>query len=127
MRLKASEVKNYRLSLLTEQGHKCALCQQELDETEAVLDHDHKSGYIRGVLHRGCNSLEGKIANSLVMNRITPDRLQTIFDNYIFYTNQHLAVLHPTHRTAEEKKLRANKRAKLRRQRASKSRTTNNI
>lgn len=126
MRLKASEVKQYRLTLLSTQGHKCALCGQELDETEAVLDHDHKSGYIRGVLHRGCNSLEGKIANSLAMNKITPERLQNILDNYIFYTNQHHAVLHPTHRTPEEKKLRTKRRAKLRKKNAAKSSTTVN-
>ena len=60
------------------------------------------------------------IANSLVMNRITPERLKNILENLQFYTNQHHAVLHPTYRTAEEKKSRAKKRAKLRRQRASK-------
>jgi hypothetical protein len=120
MRLKTSEIKKYRLELLASQGHICALCQQELVETEAVLDHDHRTGFIRGVLHRGCNSLEGKIANSLVMNRITPERLKNILDNLQFYTNQHHAVLHPTYRTAEEKKARTKKRAKLRRQRASK-------
>jgi hypothetical protein len=119
MRLKTSEIRDYRLKTLTQQGHNCALCSEVVATAEAVLDHDHRTGYVRGVLHRGCNSLLGKIENSLTMNRITPERLKNILDNLQFYTNQHHAVLHPTYRTAEEKKSRAKKRAKLRRQRAS--------
>jgi hypothetical protein len=120
MRLKTNEIKQYRLKTLVDQGYKCSLCEQELTESEAVLDHDHKSGYIRGVLHRGCNALEGKIANSLTMNRISAERLQNILNNYIFYINQHHTVLHPTHLTLEERKLRTKRRAKLRKLRASK-------
>jgi len=127
MRLKTSEIRDYRLKTLTHQGHNCALCLEAVATTEAVLDHDHKTGYIRGVLHRGCNALLGKIENSLTMNRISPDRLKNILDNLQFYTNQHHAVLHPTHRTPEERKERIKKRAKLRRKRATKSSTTNNI
>ena len=119
MRLKTSEIRDYRLKTLTEQGHNCALCNEVIAPTEAVLDHDHKSGYVRGVLHRGCNSLLGKIENSLTMNRISPERLKNILDNLQFYTNQHHAVLHPTHRTPEEKKARIKRRAKLRKKRAS--------
>lgn len=122
MRLKTSEVREYRLKTLEEQGYHCALCGEPLEAAEAVLDHDHKSGYVRGVLHRGCNALEGKIANSLAMNKISAERLQSILNNYIFYTNQHHTVLHPTHRTPEEKRLRAKKR----RSRATKRRTTAN-
>jgi hypothetical protein len=118
MRLKTNEIRDFRLKTLLAQGHNCALCNEVIAATEAVLDHDHKTGYVRGVLHRGCNSLLGKIENSLTMNRITPDRLKSILDNLQFYTTQHLAVLHPTHRTLEEKKLRAKKRAKLRKKRA---------
>jgi hypothetical protein len=120
MKLKTSEIRDYRLKTLTQQGHNCALCSEVVATAEAVLDHDHRTGYVRGVLHRGCNSLLGKIENSLTMNRITPERLKNILDNLQFYTNQHHAVLHPTYRTPEEKRQRARKRAKLRRQRASK-------
>ena len=118
MRLKTNEIRDYRLKTLDAQGHNCALCNEVIALTEAVLDHDHKSGLVRGVLHRGCNSLLGKIENSLVMNRITADRLESILLNLQNYTHQDLGVLHPTHRTPEEKKLRAKKRAKLRKKRA---------
>ncbi len=120
MRLKRSEIAPYRSKTLEEQGHNCALCLETVTSDQAVLDHDHRSGYIRGVLHRGCNALLGKIENSLTMNKISPNRLKNILDNLQFYTNQHHAVLHPTHLTPEERKLRTKRRAKLRRQRASK-------
>jgi hypothetical protein len=112
-RLKTTEVKPYREEQLREQDFCCALCG-ELIFDDAVLDHDHRSGYIRGVLHRGCNALLGKIENSLAMNKITPDRLNSILTNYMLYVSQHHAVLHPTYKTVEEKKLRAKKLARKR-------------
>ena len=45
----------------------CALCGKPIDltiEREGVVDHDHDTGEIRGVLHRSCNSGEGKVANA---------------------------------------------------------------
>jgi len=49
-----------RLRLLNEQGQLCALCHQTITG-RAVVDHDHKSGLIRGVLHSQCNWMLGKI------------------------------------------------------------------
>lgn len=120
MRIKRSEISKYRHQILTEQEHKCALCGEIVVSTEAVLDHDHKTGYIRGTLHRGCNAFLGKLENSLAMNKITPERLHTILGNIEFYMNSHRLLVHPTHLTAEERKERTKRRAKLRRKRASK-------
>jgi len=60
MKLKTTEVKPLRERLLLEQGGRCALCGQLIDEGKAVLDHDHATGHCRGVLHRSCNSVLGK-------------------------------------------------------------------
>ena len=112
--LKNKDIAEYRQQQLIEQDYCCALCG-ELIEDDAVLDHDHRTGYIRGVLHRGCNALEGKISRSLAINKITRERLETILDRYMFYVNQHHLVLHPTHKTPEQRRARANKLAKQRR------------
>lgn len=53
--------------LKIEQDGNCALCGKFVDltiEREGVVDHDHDTGEIRGVLHRSCNSGEGKVANA---------------------------------------------------------------
>lgn len=115
IKLKTTQVKQYRLELLKQQGYKCALCSEHCSDDQAVLDHCHSTGKIRGVLHRGCNALEGKIANSLKMNKIDEIRLRMIALNLVDYMSSTLDVLHPTHKTPEEKKLAAKKRAKRRR------------
>lgn len=53
--------------LKTVQDGKCPLCGLEIDmriKGEGVVDHDHDTGEIRGVLHRSCNAAEGKISNA---------------------------------------------------------------
>lgn len=116
-RLKAAALAAYRELELTAQGGRCALCDEIIEPGKAVLDHDHKTGHIRGVLHRGCNALEGNITNALPRNLITPQRLRAIFANWERYHTNPKDLLHPTHRTAEERKIRAKKRAKTRKKR----------
>lgn len=36
------------------QAHRCAICQEPLRDYQ-VLDHDHVTGFVRGVLCGGCN------------------------------------------------------------------------
>lgn len=111
-RLKAAAVRAYRELELASQGGLCALCGEPIESGKAVLDHDHKSGLIRGVLHRGCNALEGNITNALPRNLITPQRLAGIFANWDQYHSTPKDLLHPSHRTADERKIRARKRQK---------------
>lgn len=106
MKLKYSEVKQYREKMLKEQNNLCGLCGEHLDLEEAVLDHDHKTGLIRKVLHRGCNSLEGKIVNNMPRSRVDIRRLEGIARNLVNYlTTQHTDIRHPTHKTPEERKM----------------------
>ena len=121
IRLKPKEIKELREKLLIEQDRLCGLCQEPLHPDEAVLDHSHQSGRIRKVLHRGCNVLEGVIANNAVRNKITPNRLLKICMNLLNYlTTAEIDILHPTHKTPEEKKERIKRRAKIKRQRKTK-------
>jgi hypothetical protein len=113
--LKPREIADYRQRLLTQQQGRCALCGDAITAGEAVLDHDHATGYVRGVLHRGCNALEGQIVNAMPRNRMTAARLAQLFANWAEYHAQHLPELHPQHRTPEQRAERARKRARRRR------------
>lgn len=114
-KLKAKDIKPLRDLILQEQRGLCAICNETVMPDEAVLDHCHKTGYIRAVLHRGCNAYIGHMENNLARNRITPSRLAQIVSNFQMYINTHRLYVHPTHRTPEEKKERARKRAKAKR------------
>jgi hypothetical protein len=114
MKLKHKEIKELRDKMLLEQQHLCALCKEHCEEGDAVLDHDHKTGRIRGVLHRGCNALEGKISNNMPRNRVNLQRLEGIAQNIIKYlTQEREDIVHPTHKTAEERKLARKRRNKV--------------
>lgn len=90
---------------------------------ESVLDHCHQSGYIRGVLHRSCNSLLGVLENNRVRFGLKNDAQFAAFmagaHNYII---KHMVpqthLIHPTFKTEEEKRLARN--AKARKVRATK-------
>ena len=111
-RLKYSEIPAVREYLLEQQQHRCALCDQLIDGN-AVLDHDHKTGKIRRVLHRGCNSFLGKIENSMPRSQVDLVRLMKIADRiYDYITNTDTDWIHPTYKTLEEKKMKAYKKKK---------------
>jgi hypothetical protein len=107
MKLKHSEIRDWRIRQLGIQDYTCALCGDIIEPTEAVLDHDHKSGLLRQVLHRGCNSMLGKIENNTARSRMTPQRLRVFAENLIEYiTTAHTEVLHPTYKTKEERAMK---------------------
>ena len=59
----AKELKEVRKQLFDEQEGKCLLTHAEIQFEKSVLDHDHKTDYVRGVLHRNVNSALGRIEN----------------------------------------------------------------
>ena len=95
IKVKHKEIKIIREQWAQDQGGLCLLCEHPLDAP--VLDHDHKHGHLRGVLCRGCNSLEGKITNNLARSRMTPDKLVNFLANYLEYTQRTTDLIHPTH------------------------------
>lgn len=114
VKLKGKDIKTTRASLLEKQGFKCTLCQRDCTEDQAVLDHDHKGGHIRSVLHRACNAAEGKIMNS--MRRFGIQNPIEFLENMIKYQQVHATnqtnLIHPTFLTPEEKKEKLAKRRK---------------
>lgn len=113
VRLKYSEIPAVRNYLLEQQNHCCGLCGDIIEEGKAVLDHDHRSGIIRRVLHRGCNSMLGKIENNMARSEIDIFRLMKIADKVADYIqNNTTDWIHPTYKTPEERKMKAYKKKK---------------
>lgn len=123
-RIKQSEVKKYREDMYVQQGAKCALCRTPINEGERALDHCHKTGVLRGTLHRGCNAMLGHIENNLARHKLTNTaKLSAFLRNVIPYLHMtdSKAPLHYTFRTEEEKRQRRN--LKARKARAAKKET----
>ncbi len=114
-RLKRTEVAAYRQKLAEEQGLDCALCGRSLAGHLAHLDHDHKTGRIRGVLHRDCNTLLGKIENFYNSYGKNMDLKAFMLGALNYLDRPDMEVYHPTYRTPEEKRFLRNKLAKRRR------------
>lgn len=114
-RLVASEVAAYRNAKLREQGMVCLLCGRTISISEAVLDHNHATGHCR-VIHRGCNSMLGKIENAAAIAGLKSKIDLGIFlGNVVGYMDRSLNVLHNTHKTDEEKRIARNRKARIRR------------
>lgn len=43
------------LQMIDAQGNKCAICEQKKEGKVLCVDHDHKSGKVRGLLCHNCN------------------------------------------------------------------------
>lgn len=116
-KLKASELAAFRLAVLAEQGNRCAISGRKLEPKDAVLDHCHKTGEVRGVLHRGVNSMLGKIENHRKLAQLTGDAdLHRMLMGVVQYlANRRLGVRYPTHKDDEEKRVRRNALASKRR------------
>lgn len=117
-RLTAAQVKTVRVSIAASQGNRCALCGGQLGikaPLDPVLDHDHRTGAVRGVLHRGCNSLLGKVENNAARYGVRD--ILAFCGGLANYLRKHMTnitgYLHPTHRTDEETRLLRNKRARI--------------
>jgi len=124
-KLTRSMARSYLLKVLKEQDGKCPICGLPINASvprEAVLDHDHVTGRVRGVLHRSCNAAEGKVANAAGRwGAKTMDYAAIIpwLKNLLVYLEQpQKDALYPTFQTEDEKRLARN--AKARKERAAK-------
>ncbi len=117
-RLKTSEVAFVRTKLLVDQGRKCAICGLTMKASDACLDHDHTTGFIRAVLCRNCNRGEGRVRIVATMCKRFGSQLEWL-TSLVEYLTKHkepqTPFLYPTFKTDEEKRLARNKRARTRR------------
>lgn len=114
-RLKTSQITQFKKELLKNQDHLCGICNIDLSDMPTrniCLDHCHATGYVRKVLCRNCNSIEGKIYNLCnrgKRNLSVSDYLLKVFYHHIAPTT---SVLHPLYKTEDEKKLQRNTKAR---------------
>lgn len=107
--------------LKTKQGGLCPLCKKPIDiktmghNSPYVVDHDHITGEIRGVLHRGCNGAEGKVFDAIARwggVGKTYEAVIPFMENLLQYLKQEgCGVMYPDHKTEEEKKQAAKVKA----------------
>ena len=120
-RIKASEVPAVRTAILRTQGFKCPVCTGSMKAAsvkEPVLDHDHDTGALRGVLCRNCNQMEGKVKTcaTRAKHKLTrTEWLANLLAYWVTHKEPQTELLHYTHKTAEEKRLETNKKARERR------------
>ena len=88
-------------------------------EKEPTLDHDHSTGFIRDVICRNCNAMEGKIRNIARRSKNGMTEIDWL-ENMLNYwkrhqSSQHSGLIHPTHKTPAEKRELRNAKARKKR------------
>ena len=113
-RLNASQLKEWREATWRAQDKRCAITGYTISPSEAVADHDHSTGRLRGVLHRGVNALLGKCENNYRRYGLSLPMLRAMAPAIADYIERDYSanVFYPTHRTEDEKRELRNKRAR---------------
>ena len=118
VRMRPRDIKPTKLRLAAKQGFKCALCLidlKTLPEKDWVLDHDHSTGAVRSVLCRNCNGMEGKVynrANQAKRGNTALFWLIRLVKYYEYHNKNQTGLLHPTHKTDDEKRIERNRKAR---------------
>lgn len=116
VKIRRTDVIPIRNAILAEQGGLCCLCGERIADLNggAVLDHDHKTGVVRGVLCRNCNGMEGKVFNrarQAKRNGTERDWIASLLEYWDKHSTPQTSYIHHLHKTADEKKALKVKRA----------------
>lgn len=122
------------MMLLKKQGGLCAVCNKSINvktrgrASDYALDHCHTTGEVRGVLHRSCNSAEGKVRHAVSRwgsKGSDEEAILSYLEGLVKYLRAQLAgevstgLMYPDHKTPEEKaaaaRLKRNKQAATKR------------
>lgn len=115
------QLKENKLARWVANGQRCELCNLPVKyDPNLVVDHCHKNGWVRGALHRRCNSLLGKLENNAARFGFRDAmQLWAFLEGAAKYLRKnetcHSGLIHPLHKTAEEKRIATNRKAQLKR------------
>lgn len=119
IKMKASDLAAVRTALVSRQGGICPICKRTLRTAAVVnivVDHDHNTGRVRAALHRGCNTVEGKVLNALSSwgGASTRPAQKKLLENLLEFWTLHETIqtewIYHGHKTATEKRLALNKK-----------------
>ncbi len=129
MKIKLADLPKVRRAILATQAYTCPLCRQPLGpntKKNPTVDHDHATGYIRGVLCVHCNGMEGKVWN--IARRAAGkgnnplDWLIRVVEYHVKHrtprwgSDTRIGLIYPTFKTKNEKRLATLAKAKRKRQ-----------
>ena len=120
MRIKRGDIPAITAEKARAQGGICPLCGIKLSSVTPCLDHDHETGLLRGVLCLNCNGMEGKVINrARRASRGQPpvEWLKRLMLYYAKWEAKPDRREHWTFKSAEEKRLERNAKARLARAR----------
>ncbi len=123
-KLKTTQVASVLAQVIKKQGGKCAVCGHPFTQRDRpVLDHCHDKGFIRGALHNSCNGIEGRVKKLAQRGHkgISSAKYVIGLGKYLeFHKTPKYNYIHPSHKTADEKRIERNRKAREKRAKAKK-------
>lgn len=110
--------------LKTKQGGLCPICGKPINihtqgnKTDWVVDHDHVTGEVRGVLCRACNGAEGKVRHAIeCWGKVGKDNeeeyVRWLVNLVDYYKQEGCGFMYPDHKSEEEKEAAAKLRRRM--------------
>jgi len=117
VKLTTAKLTVVRAAMVRQQKGLCAVCGNPFTKKDIpAVDHCHKTGVIRGVLHISCNQAEGRVRSRASMGHsgVSQDDFLIGLGNYLEkHKTPQTQYIYPTHKTEDEKRLARNKKARV--------------